>query len=853
MTMLMAATLAGAARAQEGPVEIPLPPIETGLEALPGPDKLPAIEGLPDPLIASDGKAVATPGAWTARRKEMKKILTWYAVGKTPPAPANVTGETVRSETYLDGKVQYDLIHLSFGPDSQEGFDAAIFRPAGAEAPVPVFIHLSFDPAPGSTPLATMPRHPDQGHGLDSLKLSLGVPEMKPGAKLPESPDPADVADIYRHVFERGYAMMIFNYQDAGEDTIARNTDGSWAYRNTRFVKDHPDCDWGLLGCWAWAVSRCADYLETQDWADKSKLGAVGHSRLGKAVLAAGAFDERIALSVPAGSAGGGAGAYRFCGIGDRAETLDIMTTKYPNWFSPRLRDFRGKNDRLPFDQHWFAALTAPRGFLALESIDDHICSPYAVRKSIEGARPAYDLLGEPQNLGVWYTQHGHALTATDWNVIVDFADRVLKGKTSERDFGTFPARAWPENKPLELNVRELGAIGNGKNKERDTAAFQEALDRCGANPAGGVVLVPTGNYLVGSLDIKSNTTLQLTRGSAILGSPDAKDYPIEKIRWEGRWRDGHVALLRARSAKNIKILGPGKIAGCKSLGRLRNPRAPALIETIECDGVRIQGLETSYERMWSIHPTLCDNVVVKKMKIRSTGGNGDGVDVDSCREVRIEKCDIETGDDCVAIKSGRGMEGFTLARPSENIVVRDCAMGDSIFACMAIGSEMSGGVHNVLIENCTFRFSRSTSIYVKSRPGRGGEIVNVTGRNLTVESAGRGFLRLNLLGSGKHDEEPVQGLDGVPQARDFRFSHIRVNDCPRLVEAWSVPEEKPLDGFVLSDVTGSCKKGLTLANMKNVTLEGIKVEGVEGPLIEMSNVEGTGLEGAVKWKGKED
>jgi polygalacturonase len=389
------------------------------------------------------------------------------------------------------------------------------------------------------------------------------------------------------------------------------------------------------------------------------------------------------------------------------------------------------------------------------------------------------------------------------------------------------------------LNVRAFGAAGDGVTKA--TAAFQKALDACAA-AGGGEVVVPAGNYLIGSIELKSLTTLRLEREAHLLGSPDLEDYPVIKVRWEGRWIDGHRALICAQNATNVGMVGPGRISGNPALGGRQMPRRPVLIEPINCTGVRFEDFSTEHRSMWSIHPTYCEKVVARNLTIRTTGGNGDGIDVDSCRQVRIEHCDIDTGDDCIAIKSGRGMEGYRLARPTEDVLISDCTLGDSIFACIGIGSETSGGIRNVRIERCKFTHAKTYAIYIKSRPGRGAFIEDISARDLDVATAPGGFLRLNLLSSGIQDPEPVPGDEGIPAARNFRFSGIKVN-CGTLVEAISISPVKPVDGFSLVDVGGTCKKAIALANMRNVELREIRVIGYEGPLLLHTNVQGIGLE----------
>ena len=385
------------------------------------------------------------------------------------------------------------------------------------------------------------------------------------------------------------------------------------------------------------------------------------------------------------------------------------------------------------------------------------------------------------------------------------------------------------------VNVHEFGAMADGTTK--DTAAFQKALDKCAAN-GGGEVVVSNGNYLIGSIELKSHTTLRLEKGATLRGSPDLDDYPIIKARWEGRWVDAHRALISASNATQIAVVGPGTIAAEPSLGGRQMPRRPCVIEPIDCRNVRLQDFTASQQRMWTIHPTLCKWVIVSNLTIRGVGGNSDGVDVDSCENVLIEGCDIQAGDDCIALKSGRGMEGYRLARPTSDVTIRNCTFRDNIFACIGIGSETSGGISNVTITSCRFLEAKTYAIYIKSRPGRGARIENITARDLDVKTAPGGFLRLNLLNSGIQDPEPVPGIEGVPQALNLRFSDVRVN-CGTLVNAASVPPEKLVDTFVLENVSGSCTNGILLANMTNVVVKDIKVSGFTEPLVTATNVFG--------------
>jgi polygalacturonase len=405
---------------------------------------------------------------------------------------------------------------------------------------------------------------------------------------------------------------------------------------------------------------------------------------------------------------------------------------------------------------------------------------------------------------------------------------------------------ATPRKNALSLNVREFGATGDGKTK--DTAAIQQAIDRCSVLN-GGEVLVPAGEYLTGAIALRSNVLLRLENDAAILGTPDFADYPVTQVRWEGKWIQGRVGLIYAIDSSNIGVAGPGRVIGNPALGgrpNAQNPlRHPALIEPIGCRDIRLEGFSTSHRLMWSIHPTNCENIVIRNLTIRSTGGNGDGIDIDSCKHVRIEGCDIATGDDCISIKSGRGSEAYTLLQTSEDIVISNCTMADSIFACIGIGSETSGGIRNVRMEHCKFTGARTFAIYIKSRVGRGAFIEGIVGDDLDVSGTGGGFLSFNIVGSGIQDQSPVPGDEGIPTVRNFRFSNVRVKDCPVLVDGTRIHPHKPLDGFSLTNITGSCTKGIALANVKKAEIRNIRVTGLAGPLIQIHNVTGKGLEGA--------
>jgi hypothetical protein len=408
--------------------EIPLPAITAPLGPLPGPADLPRRPELPDIFTTNDGHKVATLAQWVRRREELRQILAYYDVGQSPPPPGNVAGHELLAESVLGGRVRYRLIRLSFGPRRALSLNIGVFTPETG-GPFPAIILQGGTP-PRAPVLERLPLGPTQGRGVDvllpaSMPTGREAPARGMASAILDTPNTAEtLADRYRAVFERRYALVVYNDNDCAEDTTLRRPDGSWAFRATRFLPAYPGYDWGVLAAWAWGASRVADYLETDPSIDAARLVITGASRAGKSAMIAAAFDDRF-MAAPVVTGGGGIGAYRLVGA-KHTETLDLMALKYPNWFSPHLREFRGQREKLPFDEHWFLALCAPRPFLALEGDTDPVSSPAAVRQSVDAARAAYALYGWPDRIGIHYSHHAHDFTAEDWTALLDFADAHL-------------------------------------------------------------------------------------------------------------------------------------------------------------------------------------------------------------------------------------------------------------------------------------------------------------------------------------------------------------------------------------------------------------------------------------------
>jgi polygalacturonase len=383
------------------------------------------------------------------------------------------------------------------------------------------------------------------------------------------------------------------------------------------------------------------------------------------------------------------------------------------------------------------------------------------------------------------------------------------------------------------FNVRDFGATGDGTTK--DTVAFQKALDACAAS--GGEVLVPPGHYLIGSVQMGAHTTLQLQLGSVIIGSADMEDYPMIPIRWEGREELGHRGLIYATNADDVAIVGPGRIEGNPKVAAPQNPRGAVVVEFDGCRHVSWKDFSIKQGGNWATHPVYCTDVVIDHLTIT---GRRDGIDVDSCKKVLIKNCDIDTSDDSISLKSGRGAQAVAIGRPTEDVVITNCTLVDHRFACVGIGSETSGGILNVRVTHCRCT-AYSDAIYIKTRIGRSGAIENISGDDLDV--LGGGFLFVNLISAGNVNtiDDPVAGLAGYPIGRNFSFTNIRLAKATHLAEVSKISPERPLDGLTLSHITGTCEKGISLANITNAALSEIHVTGYKGELLTSTNVMGAG------------
>ena len=377
-----------------------------------------------------------------------------------------------------------------------------------------------------------------------------------------------------------------------------------------------------------------------------------------------------------------------------------------------------------------------------------------------------------------------------------------------------------PEFLAREFRITAFGAAPDGKTD--CTKAIQQSFEAC-AKANGGRVVVPAGEFLCGPIRLRSNVDFHLDRGAVLKFTTDSKAYlPAVFTRFEGMECYSYSPLIYAFEQENIAVTGeglldgqaaeeswwswkgkkqaqagaPGSKAARERLVKMVEQNIPvsqrrfgegdylrpSFVETYRCRNVLIEGVRIRRSPMWEIHPTLSTNVIVRGVDILSHGPNNDGCDPESCRDMLIEDCVFDTGDDCIAIKSGRNNDGRRLGVPSENIIIRRCTMKDG-HGGVVIGSEVSGGCRNVFAEDCRMDSPNLERVLrLKSNAVRGGVIENIFMRNVSVGQVADAVLQIDFI-----YEEGANGPH-KPAARNVVMENITVNRTPRVLNVVGFP-----------------------------------------------------------------
>lgn len=426
----------------------------------------------------------------------------------------------------------------------------------------------------------------------------------------------------------------------------------------------------------------------------------------------------------------------------------------------------------------------------------------------------------------------------------------------------------------LACNVRDHGAAGDGR--ALDTRAIQAAIDACAAR-GGGTVFVPAGDYVTGSLFLRSQITLYLDAGATLLGSQDPADYPVIEGRWEGRTQPTHAPLIGGQDLAAIALAGRGTIDGRGAHWWRRHrdrsleyPR-PRLISFVRCSNVLIEGITAINSPSWTITPAWCDNVTIHQVTIRNPADspNTDGINPDSCSNVHISDCHISVGDDCITIKSGVEGEPPERRRPCEQITIANSTMADG-HGGVVIGSETSGDVRNVVIANCVF-VGTDRGIRLKSRRGRGGVVEDVRVSNVVMTDVLCPFTMNLYYAPGAWgdalvaDKQPHPVTDATPRFRRIHLSHVSAREV-RVAAAFLYGlAEMPVEDVTLSDVAIAMaadaepgyadmaddlepmrRAGVVARNARGLRLHNVEVSGQLGPALSIEDAADIEISGGV-------
>lgn len=395
------------------------------------------------------------------------------------------------------------------------------------------------------------------------------------------------------------------------------------------------------------------------------------------------------------------------------------------------------------------------------------------------------------------------------------------------------------------LDITQLGAIGD--NRTDNTEIIAQAINQCAEN-GGGTVFVPSGTYLTGPIVLKSNITLYLEAGATITFSDEFDRYQPVKTRWSGYECYGYSPLIYGDNLTNVAIKGEGSFDGQGKAWWLINRQLrvdskayaskttekiaqlnqnfmepietnlvewdsqflrPPLLQLMNCKKVTIEGVTLKNSPFWNTHLVYCDHVTVHNVTFENPADtpNGDGFDIDSCTNVRVSDCHFAVGDDCLVIKSGINEDGRRVGKPTENVVVTNCTMHHG-HGGIVLGSEMSGGIQNVTISNCTF-IGTDRGVRIKTNRERGGYVKNILVNNIYMEDVFCPIAINSFYRHGVNENDPTVNspeaqpiTEKTPEIEHIQISHITARNCRAAAGFIYGLPERPINDISISHST---------------------------------------------------
>lgn len=461
-----------------------------------------------------------------------------------------------------------------------------------------------------------------------------------------------------------------------------------------------------------------------------------------------------------------------------------------------------------------------------------------------------------------------------------------------------------PKFKKDTLSIKKFGAIPDGLTL--NTKAINASIETSNKK-GGGVVLIPAGLWLTGPIVLKTNVNLHLATGATLLFTSDFDQYPMVEANWEGLPQMRNQSPISATNASNIAITGKGIIDGNgdawrmvkkdklnesqwkklvasggmlsedkktwypseKSFKGANEPSNPGLIDgkrtneyyksikdflrpnmllLTNCKYILLEGVTFQNSPAWCLHPLMSENITVRNIYVKNPwyAQNGDGIDVESCKNVLIENSVFDVGDDALCIKSGRDAEGRKRAMPTENVIIRDCTVYSS-HGGFVIGSEMSGGARNIHVSNCTF-IGADIGLRFKTTRGRGGIVENIYIKDIYMKNIPGEAILFDMYYAakdpialvGEKRELPKVEFktadETTPQFRKFYISNVYCNGAEKAIFIRGIPEMHVKD-IVLENMVFQSNKGFDIQEASGIIFRNIKVISDEtNPVVDVTN-----------------
>lgn len=438
------------------------------------------------------------------------------------------------------------------------------------------------------------------------------------------------------------------------------------------------------------------------------------------------------------------------------------------------------------------------------------------------------------------------------------------------------------------VKISDFGAKGDGS--ELCTEAFKKAFSAL-EQKGGGRLIVPQGVWYTGPIELKNNTELHLEKGAVILFAADESLYPIKKTSFEGLETRRCQSPISANNVTNIAITGQGAIDGNglywrplkkqkvtdaqwkkftgmqkgvfkrddlwfpsvgyakgDSIADMNVPKGlqtddqwneirrflrPVMVSLVGCKNVLLKDVIFQNSPAWNIHPLMCENIIIDNVLARNPdyAQNGDALDLESCKNALIINSTFDAGDDGICIKSGKDADGRKRGKPCENVVVDGCTVFQG-HGGFVVGSEMSGGVKNILVQNCQF-LGTDVGLRFKSCRGRGGVVENIFIRNISMFDIQGDAITFDLYYGGKSAIEVLESGEKVnnieakpvdettPEFRDINIENIVCRHARRAMYFNGLPE-KPIKNIHLKNIQVSAEVNSDFFNCENVTKENV-------------------------------